>query len=117
MLVPFKHISFRTSLTPEMAAQLISSSISPGRYSVWETPIPNRKRFQGEVSREGFRISIPQDVRNSFMTLMYGRFSPTGAGVRVDAYLTWHPLIIAPIVLFWIILSAAILINLINTGS
>jgi len=51
------------------------------------------------------------------MTFMYGRFSPTRAGVRVDAYLTWDPLIIAPIVLFWIGLSVAIIINLIKTGS
>jgi hypothetical protein len=92
-LIPYKHISIATSLGIDEAVTLISNSISP-RGSWFQWPAKGGKEFEGKVSSEGFTINRVIRYRNSFLPIMYGRFTPTDNGVRVIIHMTMHPLVI-----------------------
>ncbi len=114
--IPYKHFSINTTLSLEYLLNLISSSISPAKYSVWESPVSNRKKFHGTVSAQGFTISIPQDMQNSFTIFMFGRFIPTQNELKIDVRLTLHPLIMIPISLVWLIFVFGFIYHLATTG-
>ena len=114
---PYKHFSIKTSLSLENLVNIISDSISPARYSVWEIPVPNRKKFHGTVSAQGFTISIPQDMRNSFTIFMFGKFIPIQNEVKIDIRLTLHPLVMIPITFVWLIIVSGFIYYFATTGT
>ena len=92
-LIPFKSLTFDTSLSTDEAAQLVSEAIAPRRswLQYWREA---DKEFEGSVSEGGFTVSRAIRNRNSFLPYLYGKFVPTTDGVRVVVRMTLHPLVI-----------------------
>lgn len=89
--IPFKHVVVPTSLTLDDAVELLSSSISPA-FSPISNPLPNSKRFQGNVSEQGFRIRVTDYYRGS-LTWVVGKFIPDDNGLKIDMYVRPNPIV------------------------
>lgn len=82
--IPYKHVVVSTSLNLNDAMELFSSSISP-MFDPILNPLSNSKNYQGEVSKNGFRIRVTNYSRGS-STYVIGKFIPAEAGVKIDMY-------------------------------
>ena len=70
--IPYKHVIISTSLSLDEAVNLVSDSISPA-FNPILNPLPNSKKFQGEVSKQGFKIRVTDYYRSS-LTYVVGKF-------------------------------------------
>ena len=89
-LIPYRHVTISTSLTLDEIVNLISKSISPKWDPILQSPPPNHKKFQGEVSERGFHIR-PTDYYRGAMTYLAGKFISDTNGVKVEMYIEPGP--------------------------
>ena len=88
--IPYKHVIISTSLSLDEAVNLISDSISPA-FNPILNPLPNSKKFQGEVSKQGFKIRVTDYYRSS-LTYVVGKFIPHENSINIDMYIAPNPL-------------------------
>jgi len=95
--LPYKHVVISTSLSLDQAVELIASSISPA-FSPILNPLPNAKKYQGEVSEQGFKIRVTDNYRGS-LTYIKGKFISTTTGVKIDMYVDPNPIfLLSPLI-------------------
>jgi hypothetical protein len=87
--IPFKHVVVSTSLSLENVVELFSSSISP-EFDPILNPLPNSKRFQGKVWKDGFNVRVT-DYRQGSLTYVVGKFILNVNGVKIDMYVQPNP--------------------------
>lgn len=83
LLFPYKKLVFESPLSKEEVIQRLTSEVAQPRSGLrW---LERRtENFQGKVSEEGFQIRRIIRSRNSFLPIIYGRFSPSVPGVRIE---------------------------------
>lgn len=86
-LVPYQRYTFSTSLELTEAANVVSSAVATYK---WWGIFTDRDdpEFVGQVRERGFWIHKAIHYRNSFLPVMYGTFTPTPQGTRVDLVVT-----------------------------
>ena len=91
-LIPYKHFEIYTNLSAENAAYLIADNISAPSSSIFG--VHSKRGFEGSVSRDGFTINRIHHGRNSFLSVVNGRFKSINKGTKIDFYITLHPIVI-----------------------
>jgi hypothetical protein len=91
-LWPSDRVEIETTLAPEAIVAALSSRIEPRkrlRSSSAQAP------FQGEIARDGFRITRLIHYRNAFLPVVTGRFRGGPDGTRVNIRLSLRPAVAA----------------------
>lgn len=104
----YKKFTINSPLSQEEAVRKLSEVVDPIRTSsVWfET---RNQFFEGWVSKDQFQITRIIWYRNSFLPIIYGRFSPTETGVKIRIVMTLHPIILLFTANFVLALGAFVL--------
>jgi hypothetical protein len=91
-LIPYKYFAIYTNLSVEEAGRLATDNIAPTR-SLFQARIPG-KEFEGSVASDGFTMNRIIHYRNPFLPNLNGRFKPLKKGIKINIYITWHPVIL-----------------------
>ena len=84
-LLPYQNIVYNTRLTREEILERLNNAIEPKRglsLSVFKKR-PNRKDYEGQVDRNGFKIQRVIQYRNSFLPQITGTFQRGRTGNEV----------------------------------
>ena len=99
LFLPYRFVSFETSLTADEAAKLLAAEVSStGFFSVRFFGLfskEKQKRFEGSVSSRGFTINRAVYYFDYFFPVLFGNFRATAAGTRVNVRMTLHPAVFA----------------------
>ncbi len=106
-LWPSDSFEIRTSLSLEEVVRRLEAEIEPPK---WFGFFRKHKKFQGDVSREGFKISRYIRYGNSFLPVVRGSFQPGPSGISVNIRMRLHPLVI----IFMCIWCVAIIGSMMN---
>ena len=105
--IPYRNIKIDTTLSPDKAASILSSALGSLRSepSIFRWFQGNPRGFKGEVSNNGFTIKrvYPWWFHDSFLPVLYGRFTWQQHGTQVDVQITLRPLTIAIMTLFFVV--------------
>ena len=97
-LLPFDTFEFQTSLTLEETITVLKAEVEPKKWFRWFTS--KHAFFEGEVSREGFKIMRIINYRNSFLPIIRGTFKQSQNGINVIIRMSLHPFVLA-FMCFW----------------
>lgn len=100
LLIPYKRLSFKVSLSTADASKLLADSVDPN-FSYFSLFRKTDKTFQGKVNEAGFQISRIIRYRNSFLPTLNGKFVLAGSGTQVDVTLSMHPLVIGFLIIWF----------------
>jgi len=89
-LWPSDRFEIETALSPEAIVTALNTQIEPKKLFRFST---NHAPFQGEISRDAFRITRIIHYRNSFLPVVRGKFLPGTAGIKVAIRLGLHPFV------------------------
>ncbi|MBL4771031.1 MAG: hypothetical protein JKY61_07800 [Planctomycetes bacterium] len=90
--LPSDTFEIETNMPLEAIVAAFDEMIEPRRYFCWSS---GRGLFQGETSRDGFRITRIIGCQNSFLPIIQGKYLPGVDGVKVAIRMGLHPLAIA----------------------
>lgn len=82
-LLPYQQLVFESPLSQEEVIQRLTLEVAPPR-SGWPGFNLKPKNFEGTVSEMGFQIRRFIRHRHAFRPVIYGRFSPSVPGVRIE---------------------------------
>ena len=85
-LWPSDSFEIQTSMSIEEIIERLEAEIEPSGFS------HQHKAFQGEISREGFKITRFLRYPNAFLPIVRGTFKPGQSGVSVAIKMGLHPL-------------------------
>jgi len=85
-LWPSDSFEIQTSMSIEEIIERLEAEIEPSGFS------HQHKAFQGEISREGFKITRFLRYHNSFIPIVRGTFKPGQSGVTVAIKMGLHQL-------------------------
>ncbi len=78
-LWPSDSFEIETTMSPEEIVASLNAEIDPAK---WFRHSPGHKTFQGDISRDGFKITRVIHYRNSFLPIIRGTFRPGQSGSR-----------------------------------
>ena len=96
-LWPSDSYEIQTPIQLEEVVRRLEEQIEPAK---WFRISHTHKFFQGEVSREGFKITRIVHYRNSFLPVIRGTFKQGEPGVTVLIRMRLHPFVTA-FMYFW----------------
>jgi hypothetical protein len=82
-LLPYKQLVFESPLSQEEVIQRLTPEVAKPRSGLQWLKI-RTENFEGTVSEAGFQIRRIIRHRNAFRPVIYGRFSPSAPGVRIE---------------------------------
>jgi len=106
---PSDRFEIETTMSPEAIVTALNSKIEPKklfRLSLDHAP------FQGDISRDGFRITRIVHYRNSFLPVVTGKFLAGDSGTKVAIRLGLHPVVTAFMCVWFGIVGLAVVVAL-----
>jgi hypothetical protein len=97
--LPWNHYDIQTSLNREKVVELLGSEVEPRKWPRFSFS-RQHKKFEGEVTWEGFKIRRIIHYRNSFLPMIHGRFEQVRRGIDIKVRMRLHPVVIA-FMCFW----------------
>jgi len=94
---PWYHYDIQTSLNREKVVELLGLEVEPRK---WLRISRRHKRFEREVTWEGFKIMRIIHYRNSFLPIVHGRFEQGDRGIDIKVRMRLHPFAMA-FMCFW----------------
>lgn len=91
-LLPYDTFEIRTSLTLEEIITALKKEVEPRKWFRWFSR--DQVVFEGDVSRDGFKIGRIINYRNSFAPIIRGTFKQSPNGTTVLIRMNLHPLVI-----------------------
>ncbi len=92
-LIPYKSIVITTSLPLNDAVTVLFKAVSPKK-RWYQFSLSRSGKFEGTVSREGFKIERAINYRNSFLPILHGTFRPDVTGTRIEVTMKMHPFVL-----------------------
>jgi hypothetical protein len=89
--LPYDKFEIETTMSPEAFVAALNSQVEPKRLFRMSS---NHLPFQGDISRDGFRITRIIHYRNSFLPIVSGKYFPGPSGIVVEIWMGLHPLVI-----------------------
>lgn len=96
LFIPYERLMIMTGLSVNEAAAALAESVEPKRW--WRNPFSrDHKRYQGQVTPDGFEFTRIIHHRNSFLPVIKGQLQPAVRGTLVQLTLSLHPAVLV----FW----------------
>ena len=92
-LLPYDKFEIKTSLTLEETITALKAQVEPRKWLRWFSR--DHAIFEGDVSRDGFKIMRIIHYRNSFMPVIKGTFKQSQNGINGIIKIGLHPFVIA----------------------
>ena len=92
-LLPYDTFEIQTSLTLEETITALKAEVEPKRWLRWFSR--DHALFEGDVSRDGFKIMRIINYRNSFLPVISGTFKQSQNGINVMIRMGLHPFVMA----------------------
>jgi len=110
-LLPYDVFEFETPLPLEETITALKAEVEPKR---WFRGFSREHMFfEGEVTREGFKIMRIINYRNSFLPVIRGTFKQSTNGIDVMIRMSLHPIVLA----FMCIWFGGVLVSLLAVGA
>ncbi len=92
-LLPYDKFEIQTSLTLEETITALKAQVEPKKWMRWFSR--DHAIFEGDISRDGFKIVRIIHYRNSFMPVIRGTFKQSQNGINVMIRMGLHPFVMA----------------------
>jgi hypothetical protein len=92
-LLPYDKFEIQTTLTLEETITALKAQVEPKKWLRWFSR--DHAIFEGDVSRDGFKIMRIIHYRNSFMPVIRGTFKQGQNGINVTIRMGLHPFVMA----------------------
>ncbi len=87
-IFPRDIFQIETSMTTSEIISTLEANVEPRKWLRW--PFSDTKRFEGEYSRDGFKIMRIISYRNSFLPIIEATIRPTAFGNRIAVLMRLH---------------------------
>ncbi len=99
--IPYTQFIIETPLSTEKVMVKFQQMIQPKKF--WPNPFSaDRKRFEGTISNDKFRVVRNIYYLNSFIPLIKGRFDSSASGTRITITMSVHPLVVLTFALVFV---------------
>ena len=113
-LLPVDAFEIETSYPIEALMRLLETQIEPQKLIRFRFGRRDHKPFQGDFSRDGFKMTRIIHYRNSFLPVIRGTFHPNVRGTTIVIKMTLHPLIIG-FMAFWLGTIGSVAVSMLAT--
>ncbi|MBE0448316.1 MAG: hypothetical protein IBX64_09515 [Actinobacteria bacterium] len=122
-LLPYEKFEIQTSLTLEETVAALKGEVEPKGWWFWWSS-HEHAIFQGDVSRDGFKIMRIIHYMNHFLPVIRGTFKQSQNGIAVMIQMDLHPFVktfmliwFGGVIIFLLVLSAYLASGIISLSS